>query len=154
MDASIGNSAVRGLTYKTGTFLTNLLAFSYLTGSALDGTGMSALITAYSYGSYVATDYLWDTLYPRSAEARTPQEVLEESAWRTTAKFVTYKAVNMPVMLGLSYYATGTGAGAVGLYAGLSVFKAGLFYANNMIWDYYDAYAGPARPAAPAAAAP
>ncbi|KAA0595735.1 putative membrane protein [Azospirillum lipoferum] len=136
-EASLERSAMRALTYKVGTFLTNTVAYSMTTGDMMQGLALSSALTAYSSVSYVLTDYFWDSAYPQMHAGDAPAEVLKESAERTTWKFMTYKVVNLPALLGISYYATGTASGALGLASGLSLFKAGWFYANTMIWDYY-----------------
>lgn len=137
-EASLGNSAVRGLTYKAATFLSNAAAYSLAVGSGVEGAALSGVQAGYTYVTYVYSDYLWDVISPRTANPQNAQEVVAESASRTTGKLLVYKVLNLPVALALSYYATGTAVGAVGLFTGLSAMKAGLFYANDIAWDYYD----------------
>ncbi|PWC81365.1 hypothetical protein TSH100_27165 [Azospirillum sp. TSH100] len=136
-EASLERSAMRALTYKVGTFLTNTVAYSVTTGDMMQGLALSSVLTAYSSVSYVLTDYFWDSAYPQMHAGDAPAEVLKESAERTTWKFMTYKVVNLPALMAVSYYATGTASGALGLASGLSLAKAGWFYANTMLWDYY-----------------
>lgn len=153
-EASLERSAMRALTYKVGTFLTNTVAYSVTTGDMMQGLALSSALTAYSSVSYVLTDYFWDTSYPQMHAGDAPAEVLKESAERTTWKFMTYKVVNLPALMAVSYYATGTASGALGLASGLSLAKAGWFYANTMIWDYYSPPPSkpvPSKPALPVA---
>lgn len=148
-EASLERSAMRALTYKVGTFLTNMVAYSVTTGDMMQGLALSSALTAYSSVSYVLTDYFWDSAYPQMHAGDAPAEVLKESAERTTWKFMTYKVVNLPALMAVSYYATGTASGALGLASGLSLAKAGWFYANTMLWDYYSPL--PSKPALPVA---
>lgn len=149
-EPSIGRSALRGLTYKSVTFLLNVATYSFFTGSGVEGTAISTFLSSYTYLTYVSADYALDHLYPRSADPVSTPEVIAESAQRTTYKFVLYKLLNAPVALTAAYYATGTAVGAVAFYSGMSLIKGGLFYANNLIWDAYDAAWGAGAAPGPA----
>lgn len=148
-EASLGRSVVRGATYKSVTFLFNVATYSFFTGSGVEGTAISVFLSSYTYLTYVSADYALDHLYPRSADNKSAPEVIAESAERTTYKFVLYKLLNAPVALTAAYYATGTAMGAVAFYSGMSLIKGGLFYANNLLWDSYEAAWGTASVAKP-----
>lgn len=150
-EASLERSALRALTYKVGTFVTNTVVYTATTGDMMQGLALSSALTAYTAVSYVLTDYFWDNAYPQMHAGDAPAEVLKESAERTTWKFMTYKVLNLPALLTISYYATGTASGALGVASGLSLFKTGWFYANTMVWDYYSP--PPSKPGPPLAAA-
>ena len=147
--ASLLLSASKATTYKIGTALTNMLVFSAGTG-LVGGTVLTAFTTAQTWLIYTANDYFWDKYSPR--QARTGENFdVKESAWRSTEKFLTAKPLIVAIKLA-SIYAW-TGSLAVTLVAGTvsTVATTGVFYVNNMGWDFYE---WSQRPAGPAPAAP
>jgi hypothetical protein len=147
--ASLLLSASKATTYKIGTALTNMLVFSAGTG-LVGGTVLTAFTTAQTWLIYTANDYFWDSYSPREARNGESFDV-KESAWRSTEKFLTAKPLIVAIKLA-SIYAW-TGSAAIMLIAGTisTVATTGVFYANNLGWDFYE---WSKRPAAPAPVAP
>jgi hypothetical protein len=134
--ASLLVSAYKATTYKIGTALTNMVVFSAGVG-LVGGTVLTAFTTAQTWLIYAGNDYFWDKYSPR--EARTGERFdVNESAWRSTEKFLTAKPLIVAIKLA-SIYAW-TGSLAVTLVAGTvsTVATSAVFYANNMGWDFYE----------------
>jgi hypothetical protein len=147
--ASLLVSAYKATTYKIGTALTNMVVFSAGTG-LVGGTVLTAFTTAQTWLIYTGNDYFWDKYSPR--QARTGESFdINESAWRSTEKFLTAKPLIVAIKLA-SIYAW-TGSLAVTLVAGTvsTVATTAVFYVNNMGWDFYE---WSQRPASPAPAIP
>jgi hypothetical protein len=134
--ASLLVSAYKATTYKIGTALTNMVVFSAGTG-LVGGAVLTAFTTAQTWLIYTGNDYFWDKYSPR--QARTGENFdVNESAWRSTEKFLTAKPLIVAIKLA-SIYAW-TGSLAVTLVAGTvsTVATTAVFYANNMGWDFYE----------------
>lgn len=150
---SLVHSALKAMTYKAGTTAVNVTVYSLATGSLAAGTAFTAFGNAATLAIYAVNDYLWD----RHAPPPVPQSVgqgfdLKEEFWRTTEKFLTWNATILWVKgikaTALLAYTGSSRTTAVAVGAS-TVLVAGIFYANNFAWDYYDWLT-----ATPAAAAP
>ncbi len=141
--ASWGRSSLKALTYKIMTTTANLAIYTAGTGSLVQGSVISGMLATYSFVTYTVSDYVWDTYYPPPAPG-TAEFDAEQSAWRTTYKFVTYKAMNIPAIFAAGIYVMGDPVSGAALATALSVGKTGLFYLNNFAWDYYTSSAPPA----------
>ncbi len=159
-DASVMHSALKAITYKAGTTAANVAIYSIAAGSMAFGTALTAFGTAASLAIYTANDYLWDKHLPPPAKREPGQPFdLKEEFWRTTDKFLTWNATIFWVkgIKAASLYAyTGSSTTTIVAVTASTVVIAGLFYANNFAWDYYDSLAvpPPIPEAVPTAAVP
>ena len=144
--ASLQRSSLKALTYKLMTTTANMVIYSVGTGSIVQGGVISGLLATYSFVTYTVSDYVWDSYYPPPAPGAAEFDA-EQSAWRATYKFVTYKAMNIPAIFAAGYYVMGDPVTGAALATVVSIGKTGLFYLNNFGWDYYTS-----APAAPNAA--
>lgn len=153
--ASLTHSALKAITYKAGTTAANVAIYSIAAGSMAFGTAVTAFGTAASLAIYTANDYLWDKHLPPPATREPGQPFdLKEEFWRTTDKFLTWNATIIWVkgIKAASLYAyTGSSATTIAAVTASTVVLAGLFYANNFAWDYYDSLAVPPPSAVPEA---
>jgi len=136
--AALQRSSLKALTYKIMTTTTNLVVFSAATRSVTSGAGLTAVITAYSFALYTFNDFAWDALSPPAVPKKGEPLDLVESGKRATLKLITYKSVSIPSALGIIYLWTRSARTALTWGGAAAVLKLGLFYVNNIAWDYYD----------------
>jgi len=151
-DASLSHSALKATTFKVGTALSNLSILSYAVGGGVGGAAYTAFITGTSWAIYTANDYLWDRYSPMKQGTTQPFDAAAD-VWRNTGKYLTYKPVIATVKLATLYLYTGSPAVALIFGTASIVANTGVFYANNMGWDYYDWYAA-TTPTVPAEVKP
>lgn len=175
-EAWLSRSALKALTYKAATTATNLTVLTVATGGVAAGAALTVFGAAASLAIYAVNDYSWDrNAAPPPPPA--PEEAQSFDAtdefWRTTRKFLTYKASTSwikAIKLAAVYAYTGVMATTLAAVGTATVVNAGFFYVNNFAWDYFNSPgtvaappppperaappAAPAAPAAPADAAP
>jgi uncharacterized membrane protein len=139
--ASLTHSALKATTFKVGSTATNLALLSYATGDVISGTALTVFMLASSWMIYTANDYIWDSYSPPPIkQAASEQFDATADVWRNTGKFLTYKPVIASIKLASLYVATGSVAVAT-IFGGASVLtNTGVFYLNNVAWDFYDWY--------------
>lgn len=146
-DASLSHSVLKAITYKAGTTAANMTIYSIAAGSLAVGTALTAFGTAASLAIYTANDYLWDKhLAPPAKRAQGQPFDLKDEFTRTTEKFLTWNASILWIkgVKAASLYAyTGSTTTTVAAVSAATVVVAGIFYANNFAWDYYDSLAAP-----------
>lgn len=151
--ASLTHSALKAITYKTATTAANVGIYSIASGSFAFGSALTAFGTAASLAIYTLNDYLWDKHTPPPAKTEPGQSFdLKNEFWRTTEKFSTWSATVLWIkgIKAASLYAyTRSTTTTVVAVSAATVVIAGLFYANNFAWDYYNSLS-----AAPAATGP
>jgi uncharacterized membrane protein len=141
--ASLSHSALKATTFKAGSTAVNLAVLSYATGTVVGGVALSAFILGASWVIYTANDYVWDSYSPPPVK-QAANESFDATAdvWRNTGKFLTYKPIIASIKLASIYVYTGSAAIAGVFGLATVVTNTGVFYANNMAWDFYDWYAG------------
>ena len=139
--ASLTHSAMKATTFKVGSTITNIAVLSYATGDFVAGTGLAAFMLGASWLTYTANDYLWDSYSPPPVK-ETKDQTFDATAdvWRNTGKYFTYKPVIASVKLTTLYLYTGSAAIAGVFGTATVLINTGVFYANNMAWDWYDWY--------------
>jgi uncharacterized membrane protein len=139
-DASVMRSAERATTFKVLTSITNLAILTTATGSLIAGTALTGVTVVTSWSAYVLNDYLWDTYDPAPSAADGTQSFnAEQTLWRTTKKYLTFKPLATSAKFAALYLWTGS-MGATLVYGTASAFANTVsFYVNNLGWDYYDA---------------
>ena len=151
---SLSHSALKAITYKIGTTVSNVTILSVATGSLVAGSALTAFVTTASLAIYTVNDYLWDKHVPPPAKTEQHHSFdLKDEFWRTTNKFATWTATILWVkaIKAASLYAyTGSSTTTVAAVAAGTLVAAGLFYANNFAWDYYDSLPGESPAAEPA----
>ena len=136
--ASLQHSIMKGVTYKTGTIITNMLFLTPATGSYVDAAILTAAFTGVAIVIYVSNDYLWDTFSPPIIILNKEKFDASESAKRVTLKMITYKTAVTLATSGLLYLWTSSLPIVLTVGAGLALAKVGVFYVNDMAWDWYD----------------
>ena len=138
--ASVQHSLLKGITYKTGTIITNMLFLTPATGSWRQAAVLTAAFTGVAIGLYVANDYLWDKIYPAKPANPNDKFDIADSAKRTSLKFITYKTTVTLATSGILYVWTGSLPIVLTVGVGLAIAKAGVFALNDMVWNWYDWY--------------
>jgi len=148
--ASLGHSALKATTFKVGSTVTNLAVLSYAAGGFVGGAALATFMLASSWVIYTANDYLWDTYSPPPTK-RTEDQSFDTTAdvWRNTGKFLTYKPVIASIKLAALYAYTSSAAVAVVFGTASILTNTGVFYVNNLAWDWYDWYAATPAEAVP-----
>lgn len=126
-----------------GAFAVNMVVFSAGTGSVVGGTLLTVFNVTKSWGLFTANDYLWDRYFPTDANKDSGKSFdVKQNFWRNTGKFLTYK----PVDTAIKFASIFTGSASVMLIYGTasSVLNTGVFYVNDLAWDYYDWWMSPA----------
>lgn len=152
---SVSHAFAKAMTLKAGAATLAGTIFYAATGNVVDTSVLLVLGNIGATGIYMANDYLWDHFSPNTnLSANNEGFDAVGSAWRNTAKYLTFKPAMTAWSLGTTYLYTGSAAttvtvGSVGFFA----FPV-MFYANNMAWDWYDWYSASPSAAPPAAPAP
>lgn len=150
--ASVTNAATRGITLKVGITALQMGIFYLGTGSVATSGAVSAINAVSTYALYVGNEYMWDKFYPPPRPTEAGEGfAASAAAWRNMLKFATFKPAAMAAGWGALYAWTGSLSTTI-TYGGLtSLLAPGVFYANNMAWDWYDWYAAqpPEAPPAP-----
>ena len=136
--ASLQHSVMKGLTYKTGTIVTNMLFLGPATGSWVDAAILTTAFTGVAIVIYVSNDYLWDTFAPSKPIIKDEEFDASESAKRMTLKMITYKTTVTLATSGILYLWTNSLPIVLTVGVGLAIAKLGVFAVNDMAWDWYD----------------
>ena len=136
--ASLEHSIIKGLTYKAGTIVTNMLFLGPATGSWIDAAVLTGAFTCVAIVIYVSNDYLWDTFSPSKPIIANEEFDASESAMRMTMKMISYKTTVTLATSGILYLWTSSLPIVLAVGAGLAVAKLGVFAVNDMAWDWYD----------------
>ena len=137
--ASLGHAAMKGVTLKIINGVVALGIFSAGTGSAVGGGVLAAAVALSSFTVFTVNDYLWDKLFPNTNVAANNQSF--STFWslsRNTAKFLTFKPAVVTVDWSVIYLYTGSMASTFTMGPAYSILSPLTFYANNMLWDWYD----------------
>ncbi len=159
--ATLSHSLLKAITYKIGTTAVNVTVLSIAAGGVAAGAALTVFGTAASMAVYAVNDYTWDTHAPPPPPK--PEEGqsfnLSDEFWRITKKFATYQpgVLWIKAIKAASVYAYTTSATTtMAAISATTAINAGVFYANNFAWDYYDsltvtppAALPPSPPAAP-----
>ena len=157
--ASLSRSTLKAITYKTATTAANLAIFSVAAGGLAAGTALTAFGLAASVLVYTVNDYAWDSNSPQPQAQPAAGQDFDTAGqfWRTTKKFLTFKAATLwikGVKAAAMYAYTGSSAATAAAISAGTIVNAGLFYANDFAWDYYDPPMAPPPAASPPALAP
>lgn len=136
--ASLQHSFLKGVTYKTGTIITNMLFLRPATGSWIDAAILTSAFTGVAIGLYVGNDYLWDSFYPATPKVGKETFDVSESAKRMTLKLITYKTTVTLATSGMLYLWTQSLPIVLTVGVGLALAKVGVFAVNDLAWDWYD----------------
>jgi uncharacterized membrane protein len=137
--ASFTRSGLRTATYEIGNALDNLVFLSVGSGGLASGVLLTAFNTAQSWTVYTTNDYLWQKYYPpKESRDGTGAFDVQQSAWRTTLKYMTGKPVVASIKIAALYVYTGSVATAFGYGLAATAGASVIFFVNNLAWDYYD----------------
>lgn len=137
--ASLGHTALKGVTLKLANAVTSMSIFYTGTGSMFASSALSMLIAATSYSVYVANDYLWDRFSPNTNVAANNQSFqTTTSLGRNTLKFLTFKPAVVTADWTAIYLYTGSWASTLAMGSVWSLLTPVVFYTNNTAWDWYD----------------
>ena len=152
-EASLSHSALKATTFKIGSTAANLAILSYAVGGVVGGVALSGFMLVSSWVLYTVNDYVWDRVDPPPMK-QTADQAFDPSAevWSTTKKFLTFKPLIAAVKLAALYVYTGSASVAVVFGTAAILTNTGVFYLNNIAWDWYDWYT--ASPPAAAVARP
>ena len=137
-ESSLGHSALKATTFKVGSTIVNLVLLSRAADGIVGGAALTAFMTVSSWAIYTANDYLWDSYSPPPArQAGGGAFDASDNAMRNTLKFLTFKPVVASVKL-ISLYAYTGSLTTTAVFGGAAIVtNSVVFYANNMIWDFY-----------------
>ena len=129
-----------------GAFAVNMVVFSAGTGSVVGGTLLTVFNVSKSWGLFTANDYLWDRYFPTDANKDSGKSFdAKASFWRNTGKFLTYKPVDTAIKFASIFLYTGSASVMLVYGTASSVLNTGVFYANDLAWDYYDWWMSPEK---------
>jgi uncharacterized membrane protein len=139
MSASIDHSALKGVTLKIISITTSFFIFSAGTGSATTGGLMAVINGVASFFIYTGNDYAWDYFYPNTNLSTNEHRFgLLSSLSRNTLKYITFKPLVTALNIGIIYAYTDTLTATVATSTAAIIVLPMAFYANNMLWDWYD----------------
>ena len=145
-EAKLVHSASKATTFKLATIATNMAIFSLGTGSIFGGGLLTAFNVSKSWLLFTANDYAWDTYFPTQSNTDSTQAFsVQQSFWRTTGKFLTYKPVDTVIKFASIYLYTASVPTMVVYGTASSVVNSGVFYANDFAWNLYDWWHSPAH---------
>ena len=136
---TIGHAVAKGLTLKVINGTVALAVFGAGTGSLVAGGVLAAAVGASSFAVFVANDYIWDRFFPNTNVAANNQSF--DTLWsvgRNTAKYLTFKPTVVAVDWSVIYLYTGSWASTLTMGPAYSILSPMTFYANNILWDWYD----------------
>ena len=150
-DGSLTHSAVKATTFKIATTMTGLAIFSYGTGSVVGGGLLTAFNVSKGWLLFTVNDYAWDKYAPTTVNKNSEQAFdVSASVWRNTLKFITYKSVETAIKFASIYVYTGSVSAMFLLGSVSAIANTGVYYANNLLWDWHD-WSNSPPPVAPAA---
>ena len=152
-DASLTHSVLKAITYKTATTAANVTIFSVAAGGMVAGAALTAFGLAASTVVYAVNDYAWTSQLPSPKKHEGSQTFdTKDEFWRTTEKFLTFKAATLwikAIKAGSLYAYTASSTATIVAISAATAVNAGIFYANNFAWDYYDSFMLPPPAAVP-----
>lgn len=110
------------------------------------GTGSLPAATVLTAGSLLAStiiypvnEYVWDSLSPNTnLSANNKDFDTSASLWRTTYKYLSFKASVLTSKFAWVYLYTGSIAATATMGTASSLALPAIFYLNNTAWDWYD----------------
>ena len=150
---SVSHSVLKAITYKVTTTTVGLTIYSVAAGGVAAGAALEAFGLVASMAVYTANDYLWTSNVPPPVKQDESQSLnVKDEFWKTTKKYLTYRVSTIwikAIKMAALYAYTGSAATTLVAGSAASLLAAGVFYANNMAWDYYDFDTAPPSQAAP-----
>lgn len=148
VDASLQHAATKGITLKAAVALKNWAIFTVGLGTMAGGGALTILASVNSYIAYVANEYLWDYFDPNTnISANSAAFNKQDSAWRNTAKYLTFKPASTTLEWATIYWFTGSWTAMLAMGSVTAITGPIVFYGNNIGWDWYDWYNNPGSPA-------
>ncbi len=143
-DGSLTHSAMKATTFKVGSTVVNLVLLSSAADGIVGGAALTTFMAVSSWSIYTANDYLWDRYAPPPPRQAGEQAFdASDNAMRNTLKFLTFKPVVASVKL-ISLYAYTGSLATTAVFGGAAIItNSVVFYANNMLWDFYSWSAAP-----------
>jgi uncharacterized membrane protein len=142
--ASFAHSGLKTVTYEVGNTLNNFLFLTAGVGGLAGGLLLTTFNTMQSWTVYTTNDYFWERLYPREpSKDGTGSFDVQQSAWRTTLKYMTGKPVVASIKIAAIYLYTGSAATALVFGTAATAGASVVFFVNNFAWDFYDQTAAP-----------
>jgi len=139
VEASVSHSAAKGITLKAMSVTAGTVIYAIGTGSLAAGGLLSVINGAGSYVIYVTNEYLWDYYSPNTnVSANNASFQTTSSLTRNTKKYLTFKPAVTVLNVGTIYWFSETLAATAGMSAGAIFMLPVVFYANNVLWDWYD----------------
>ena len=139
---SVSHSVLKAITYKVTTTTVGLTIYSVAAGGVAAGAALEAFGLVASMAVYTANDYLWTSNVPPPVKQDNSQSLnASDEFWKTTKKYLTYRVSTIwikAIKMAALYAYTGSAATTLVAGSAASLLAAGVFYANNMAWDYYD----------------
>ncbi len=136
--ASVTLAMAKGITYKIATAVTWGVVGYAGSGALTGATFLAGATTVASYVVYVGNEYGWDYFMPPPAARVDGSFDAPASAWRNTWKFITFKPLVTSVNWSIAYLYTGSAAQALAMGTSAAIAITGVFYLNNMAWDWYE----------------
>lgn len=137
--ASFAHSGLKTVTYEIGNTLNNFGILSVGAGGLAGGVLLTAFNTMQSWTVYTTNDYLWERFSPPAAIKDGAQSFdAQQSFWRTAFKYMTGKPVVASIKMLALYVYTGSAVTAVAYGAAATAGASVIFFANNIVWDFYD----------------
>ncbi len=137
--ASLAHSGLKTVTYEIGNALDNFIFLSAATGGPGGGVVLTAFNTLQSWTVYTVNDYVWESLYPKTASANASGAFdVQQSFWHTTLKYMTGKPIVALIKISAIYVYTGSATVAALYGVGATLGASVVFFCNNLAWDFYD----------------
>lgn len=139
----LSHSALKAVTYKIATTASNFTILTVATGGMVAGAALTLFGAVASVAVYTVNDYAWERHAPPPPPKPDESQSfnLNDEFWRTSKKFLTYKAATIWIKaakLAALYAYTGSPTTTLTAISASTAVNAGIFFANNFAWDYYD----------------
>ena len=127
------------VTVNAAAALVFMTIFGFGTGSLPGATVLTGGSLLASTVIYPVNEYLWDHFSPNT-NLSTNNKAFDTSAslWRTTYKYLSFKAGVVTSKFAWVYLYTGSVASTVTMGTASSLALPAIFYLNNTAWDWYD----------------
>ena len=137
--ASASHVLAKTVTLNTADAAVFMAIFGAGTGSLPAAVVLTASMMVIGTVVYPVNEYLWD-YYSPNTNLKTNNESFDTSAslWRTTYKYLSFKAGVTIAKFGWLYVYTGSVISTVTMGAASTVALPAIFYVNNTAWDWYD----------------
>jgi uncharacterized membrane protein len=140
--ATFAHSGLKQGTYEIGNTLNNFAFLTAGVGGLAGGLLLTTFNTMQSWTVYTTNDYFWEKLYPPQL-SRDGSFDAQQSAWRTTLKYMTGKPVVASIKIAAIYLYTGSVATAFVFGTAATLGASVVFFVNNLAWDFYDQTVAP-----------